>query len=381
MYFNININFLLPILKMATHMALGFLYLGGGRLSLSTSPEAIAALVCACYPKFPTHSNDNRYHLQALRHLYVLATQPRLLMPIEMPNMQPCYTNLQVVFNNAENSSFQLRAPCLLPELRFLQRVQLFDPRYRSIVFDRQHNWQKLESILKGRDHLIVQRKAGCLSYTEDPTGLASLATPTLSAWAIRASTVANFTTDKFVIFLCRHFLGASERSNAQILVEQESKPLDTQLRLLSLVLNDCVVNEKTEMVKPWLQLLHKSDQRNSSTLPLWQLKFLINFPAKDSPTLTSTPFIDPEMVLTLRHELESTWDRIETKLRISLHNYLSGRDTPRERSQSAELANLAVFYDLPLPMPDLATDPVALLLQLGDQKLAARLAILLHLW
>lgn len=359
-------------------MALGFLYLGGGKLSLSTSPEAIAALVCACYPKFPTHSNDNRYHLQALRHLYVLATQPRLLMPIEIPSMQPCYTNLQVIFNDPGSSSLQLRAPCLLPELRFLQRVQLFDPRYRSIVFDRQHNWHKLERILQGRDHLIVQRKAGCLSYTEDPTGLASLATPTLSAWAIRASTVANFTTDKFVIFLCRHFL-SSERGQAQISVEQESRPLETQLRLLSLILNDCVVNEKTEMVKPWLQLLHKSDQWNVSTLSLWQVKFLINFPVKACTISKTTPFIDPEMVLALKHKLESSWDQLETELRDSLRIYLSGQDTPRERSQSAQLASLAVFYDLPLPIPDLNSDPVSLLLQAGNQKLAARLAILLN--
>lgn len=73
---------------MATHMALGFLFLGGGRLTLGTSPEAIAALICACYPKFPTHSNDNRYHLQALRHLHVLAAEPRLLVPTELPNLQ-----------------------------------------------------------------------------------------------------------------------------------------------------------------------------------------------------------------------------------------------------------------------------------------------------
>lgn len=363
---------------MATHMALGFLYLGGGRLSLSTSPEAIAALICACYPKFPTHSNDNRYHLQALRHLYVLATEPRLLMPVEAPTMQPCYTNLLVVFNDGDGTSFQLRAPCLLPELRFLQRVQMFDPRYRSIAFDRQHNWNKLKRILRGQDRLIVQRKAGCLSYTEDPTGLASLATPTLSAWAIRASTVANFSSDKFVLFICRHFLGASDRGQAPILLEQETKPLETQLRLLSLILNDCVVNEKTEMVKPWFQLLHRSDQRNSSTLHLWQLKFLINFPMKKSPT--STPFIDPEMLLTLRHQLEATWDGLDSDLRESLYTYLSGKDTPRERTQSAKLAHLAVFYDLPLPTADFATDPISILLQLRDQKLAARLVMLLQL-
>ena len=45
---------------LATHMALGLLFLGGGSYTLSTSPPAIAALICAFFPRFPTHSNDNR---------------------------------------------------------------------------------------------------------------------------------------------------------------------------------------------------------------------------------------------------------------------------------------------------------------------------------
>ena len=49
---------------MAVHLALGLLFLGGGRLGLASSPGAIAALIIAFFPKFPTHSSDNRYHLQ-----------------------------------------------------------------------------------------------------------------------------------------------------------------------------------------------------------------------------------------------------------------------------------------------------------------------------
>ena len=49
---------------LAYHMSLGFLFLGGGRYSLGTSNMAIAALIISCFPQFPTHSNDNRYHLQ-----------------------------------------------------------------------------------------------------------------------------------------------------------------------------------------------------------------------------------------------------------------------------------------------------------------------------
>lgn len=47
--------------QLAVHSALGLLFLGGGRYTLSTTPESIAALLCAFFPKFPTHSNDNRY--------------------------------------------------------------------------------------------------------------------------------------------------------------------------------------------------------------------------------------------------------------------------------------------------------------------------------
>lgn len=46
---------------MAISMALGLLFMGGGRYTLSSDPEAIAAMLCAFFPKFPLHSNDNRF--------------------------------------------------------------------------------------------------------------------------------------------------------------------------------------------------------------------------------------------------------------------------------------------------------------------------------
>lgn len=50
---------------MALSMAIGFLFLGGGRFTLGTSPDAIAALVIAVFPRFPRSPDDNDYHLQA----------------------------------------------------------------------------------------------------------------------------------------------------------------------------------------------------------------------------------------------------------------------------------------------------------------------------
>lgn len=49
---------------MAISMALGFLFLGAGRRTFSTSNPAIAALLIALFPKFPATTSDQRCHLQ-----------------------------------------------------------------------------------------------------------------------------------------------------------------------------------------------------------------------------------------------------------------------------------------------------------------------------
>ncbi|VDD75357.1 unnamed protein product [Mesocestoides corti] len=66
-------------LQMIYSSVVGLLFLGGGRLTLSNTPEAAALLTVAFFPRYPVYAGDNWYHLQCLRHLYVLATKPRRL--------------------------------------------------------------------------------------------------------------------------------------------------------------------------------------------------------------------------------------------------------------------------------------------------------------
>lgn len=70
---------------MAISMAIGLLFLGGGRLTLGTSKPALAALVTALFPRFPLTPTDSRYHLQAFRHLYVLSAE---VSALERPHMR-----------------------------------------------------------------------------------------------------------------------------------------------------------------------------------------------------------------------------------------------------------------------------------------------------
>lgn len=128
---------------MCAHMALGFQFMGAGRFTISQSPEAIAALVCALFPKFPTHSNDNRYHLQAFRHLYVLAVEPRLLLPRDIDSGKLCLCNVVYVTLNAKHITKM--APCMLPDLETLQSVTFEDSNYWTITFAKGKNWNQLK--------------------------------------------------------------------------------------------------------------------------------------------------------------------------------------------------------------------------------------------
>ena len=65
--------------NMAINMAIGFLFLGSGAYTFSRSLEATAALLMSTYPILPNSPGDNRFHLQALRHFYVMAIETRLL--------------------------------------------------------------------------------------------------------------------------------------------------------------------------------------------------------------------------------------------------------------------------------------------------------------
>lgn len=145
---------------MAIHMALGILFLGSCRYSLSTSPEAIGALVCALYPIYPNHSSDNRYHLQALRHLYVLAAEPRLLIPRDILTNKPVYVKIVIKQSAPGNDSRELKLtlPCLIPEVETIQKIYLDDDRYWHIEINDKKVLMKC--LHQERGYLSVKQKS-----------------------------------------------------------------------------------------------------------------------------------------------------------------------------------------------------------------------------
>ena len=90
------------------------------RYTLSTSNVGVASLLCALFPSFPHSSQDNRYHLQALRHLYVLAARPGVLVTRDMLTGAPCCVRVQIEAGGVVSDTI---TPCLIQDWDQLQQV------------------------------------------------------------------------------------------------------------------------------------------------------------------------------------------------------------------------------------------------------------------
>lgn len=160
---------------MATHMAIGLLFLSGGRFTLGTSDCAIACLVAAFFPRFPNLSHENRGQLQALRHLWVLAVEPRCLIGRDVESNEVVYLPVKVKLTDGEQArSAQLISPTLFPDINRLTLIRVDNPRYFPFVLDIVGNPRHREVLLRNQT-LWVKRRTGHLGYGEDPRGSRSI--------------------------------------------------------------------------------------------------------------------------------------------------------------------------------------------------------------
>ncbi|CAH0559464.1 unnamed protein product [Brassicogethes aeneus] len=328
---------------LATHMALGLLYLGGGRYTLSNSPASVAALICALYPKFPTHSNDNRYHLQAFRHLYVLAVEPRVVIPRDVHLGKTCYANLRVV--TLEGSELRVKGPGILPDLSTLTKVSLEDDRYWPVVFERGRNWDLLIKILFTDGHVEVKQRAGCLSYIMDRFGYQSHLARTLTQsgivpWDPTPDSISSFTSEKMIKYFCDHFLKL-KRKNFHL---QEQKLKQKLIK----VTYDAVIKDKLIIIYVFATLFKMVEDlaKNPSTNNIWQLKII------RKQTFMKTMLcnlISKEALISVQQEIFDIFGEWEKTMGHQLNTYLLGGDVFSESLEMQnKLANYVILYDIP---------------------------------
>ncbi|NXY32616.1 APC1 protein, partial [Pomatorhinus ruficollis] len=341
---------------LAHHMALGLLFLGGGRYSLSTSNSSIAALLCALYPHFPVHSTDNRYHLQALRHLYVLAAEPRLLTPVDVDSNTPCYALIEVTYKGTQwygEATEELMAPTLLPELHLLKQIRVKGPRY----------WELLIDLSKGTTHLQkklqswvspLELRAGQLSYKEDPMGWRSLLAETVThrnseARAFKPEAISAFTSDPALFSFADYFCKPT------VNMGQKQEILD----LFSSILYECVTQENPEMLPTYIaidQAVRRLERREmSETFELWQMKLVLEFFSSQThqERMNRNPtrglFMNSEFLPVMKCTIDNTLDQwLQAGGDVSLHSYLSGQAP--EESQLSMLASFLIYHSVPTP-------------------------------
>ncbi|KAH8830535.1 hypothetical protein DL96DRAFT_1668350 [Flagelloscypha sp. PMI_526] len=157
---------------LANSVCLGMPFLGGGRYLLGTSDSAIAALVTAFFPRWAQSAHDNRVMLQPLRHLWVLAVEPRILMIRDADNLDLVAVGAQVACRDKPPQI--LKAPTPIPDLDDVLYIRTDPDRYWPVIL-RVDDMNALASFLKTQT-IFVRRRSSHLDYTTDPAGTRGLA-------------------------------------------------------------------------------------------------------------------------------------------------------------------------------------------------------------
>ena len=161
-------------IHVATHMSLGLLFLGGGLYTLGTSDAAIACMITAFFPRFHHVSSDNKSYLQALRHLWVLAVEPRCLVARDVDTREVVYLPVKIKLKEGFDVETTLISPTLIPDLDKILSIRVDPPRYWPFYLDITNIPRHKAALLRSQT-LYVKRRTAFLSYAEDPKGSRSL--------------------------------------------------------------------------------------------------------------------------------------------------------------------------------------------------------------
>lgn len=120
--------------QIATSLALGILFLGGGQYRFGHDNFSIAALLISTYPVFPRVLADNTSYLQPLRYFWSLAAKPSCIVARDVETGQPCSVDL--VIEQKSGMKIHKQTPCLIPSLRESKSVSTNSDEYNKVIFD-----------------------------------------------------------------------------------------------------------------------------------------------------------------------------------------------------------------------------------------------------
>lgn len=226
---------------LAAHLAIGVLFLSGGSYTFGTSNIAIASLLCAFYPLFPNGILENKSHLQAFRHFWVLAAEPRCLVARDVETHRPSTIPITITLKSGE--ILTKTSPCLLPELNLIKTVSTASPQHWTIVLDFANNPDHVSAFEKSQTIYIRKRSAYASTSTVFQATLQALeeASEATNNTTSMTSTTANATLEWLMNLGCFSSLDRSERA----LLLPPDAGAATQIGLESTVVDVKLVLEK----------------------------------------------------------------------------------------------------------------------------------------
>ncbi|KAI3486173.1 hypothetical protein L1887_50314 [Cichorium endivia] len=359
---------------MATHMALGLLFLGGGRYTLGTSDLGVAALLISFLPPFPRTSSDNRAHLQAFRHLWYLAIEPRLLIATDMDTNQ--LVSLPVKMSGVEGASTQDGAftPLLLPNARLAGSIQTATTRYWPTSIEskaRATNAAPGSAAVAGAPSLstsqilYVKRKMAHLDYLADPHGSRSLASAPAETSAMDVSTDALELTGTTASELREALRGFAPVGRHEELVRsvsqlsshdnrEEGRQVVSTASLMRSVVMDCLSQDKMFVLPLYTTLMQLRRVEQADT-PTWRKHYRdlrladelyrhhqrrIFGDGQDDGSHESMALVQPGLVASLRRRAQQhaqTLFEEEASLRQAIVEHLSSSQHQDGPSQDAD--------------------------------------------
>ncbi len=159
------------VTRQAVHTAAGLVFLGAGKCSLGSSDAAIACMSLAFFPRFSSLPDDNRAYLQAYRHLWALAVEPRCFVTTDASTLSKVYLPIKIKYRD-DSGAIKVKqgiSPTLLDSLDRVVAVSTQTPRYSSTTLNLART-DDLRRLIRSQ-MLFVRRKPAFLDYFTDSKG------------------------------------------------------------------------------------------------------------------------------------------------------------------------------------------------------------------
>ncbi|KAJ3316082.1 Anaphase-promoting complex subunit 1 [Boothiomyces sp. JEL0838] len=287
---------------MALHLSLGLLFLGQGTITLGNSNLAVASLFCSLFPIYPSSATDNRYHLQALRHLWVFAIERRCIIPRDIESGSPVCVPIEITLQSGK--SIKTFAPTIIPGSDKISSITILGPRYKGVRLSK-------ETIDKQPTRLgfvvSVKRKVQYLPYMDDIDGQKGML-----AASIPKSQKSNEDYQTRLHKVHERFI-ESFSSDSQILalVQNFCQDSSSVANFCKLAVYECLAREKPEMIETYLWVMNNIKSA-SANIPAYNKILLLTLLVEYYQANADTDLINPSFIKLINNKMKQSWNRFE---------------------------------------------------------------------